>query len=73
MLPLIFITALLFATSLAIPTTRTFKRDSVWYNTTGNRPVNTIEIDQPSPSPKPYGGSHRDSYHSPAWIPVSLW
>lgn len=68
MLYTIFSAALLFATTLAVPH-RPYRRDAVYYNTTGNRPVNTVEVDQPSPSPKPYGGSHRDNYHSPAWVP----
>jgi hypothetical protein len=71
MLPLILTNSLLFATSLAIPTTRSFKRDSVQYNNTGNQPVNTVEVNPPTPSPKPYGGSNGHEYHSPAWIPVS--
>ena len=68
MLQLIFPSFLLIASSLAVPTTFDRRHYPV-YNTTGNKPVNTHEITQPTPSPKPYGGSDRDHYHSPAWVP----
>jgi hypothetical protein len=68
MFRIIFVALCLIATTLAVPSRR-IRRDPVHYNTTGNQPVNTIEVDQPSPSPKPYGGSHRNDYHSPAFVP----
>ncbi|KAK5167348.1 uncharacterized protein LTR77_007047 [Saxophila tyrrhenica] len=60
--------SLLVSSVFAVPGRHRGPKDAV-VKGKGQHPANTVQIDQPSPKPSPYGGPARGHFHSPAFLP----